>query len=66
MREENWGHCEFQTFPYINLQTVSNLIEKADFEIIGFEAINTGEISPEEDVNVDIQVKLKKLKVDFT
>lgn len=45
---------------------MSNLIEKADFEIIGFEAINTGEISPEEDVNVDIQVKLKKLKVDVT
>nr|XP_058943821.1 gamma-aminobutyric acid type B receptor subunit 2-like [Pocillopora verrucosa]XP_058943822.1 gamma-aminobutyric acid type B receptor subunit 2-like [Pocillopora verrucosa]XP_058943823.1 gamma-aminobutyric acid type B receptor subunit 2-like [Pocillopora verrucosa]XP_058943824.1 gamma-aminobutyric acid type B receptor subunit 2-like [Pocillopora verrucosa]XP_058943825.1 gamma-aminobutyric acid type B receptor subunit 2-like [Pocillopora verrucosa]XP_058943826.1 gamma-aminobutyric acid type B len=44
------------------VKTVSNLIEKADFEVIGFEAINTGEISPEEDVNVDIQVKLKKLK----
>lgn len=66
MREENWGHCEFQTFPYIKLQVVSNLIEKADFKIIGFEAINTDEISPELDVNIDIQVKLKKLKVDVT
>ncbi|XP_027036420.1 gamma-aminobutyric acid type B receptor subunit 2-like isoform X2 [Pocillopora damicornis] len=44
------------------VKVVSNLIEKADFKIIGFEAINTGEISPELDVNIDIQVKLKKLK----
>lgn len=65
MREENWGHCEFQTFPYIKLQVVSNLIENADFKIIGFEAINTGEISIGLDVNKDIQVKLKKLKVDI-
>ncbi|PFX34116.1 Gamma-aminobutyric acid type B receptor subunit 2 [Stylophora pistillata] len=44
------------------VKAVDNLIKKADFEIIGFEAINTGEISLKGNIDEDIKNKLEKLR----